>query len=370
MAVWKSWFQPGGSDQPGNSSTAELEQQLAELQFEQALYKKIKLVADMQRDYVERQLSEELRLRDLWFANVHMIYSIRQTLAESAANSRSQRESLQASGTDYDQIRAILQEVADSLVVIDEQMRGAITEVTELSTVGSKIEAFVSQINEISDQTNLLALNAAIEAARAGEHGRGFAVVADEVRSLASKSAQASAEITNLVSSIGQQTRHVAGQIKSANQTSQVLSGSNGEVLQAVNAFVQLANSMSRAISASAEQGFIQTVKLDHVVWKADVYQSYWGMGSKTAADFADHHQCRLGKWYYQGDGYQFFSKLPAYRALEEPHRQVHQNGIEALQYVRAGDGEKGLQALQRMENASNVVVEQLTRLEREILAS
>ena len=299
-----------------------------------------------------------------------MLHGIRQTLADCAANSRTQRETLNESGTDYDQIRSILQEVADSLVIIDQQMRGAIAEVGSLSQVGDQIEAFVSQINAISDQTNLLALNAAIEAARAGEHGRGFAVVADEVRTLAGKSAQASAEITNLVSTIGKQTRHVSEQIQSANQTSQVLSGTNGQVLQAVDDFVALANTMSRAVAAAAEQGFIQTVKLDHVVWKADVYQAYWGVGDKTADDFADHHQCRLGKWYYQGDGSQHFSHLQAYRALEEPHKRVHKNGIEALNFMAAGESEKGLQALQKMEDASHVVVEQLTRLEREILAS
>ncbi len=368
MAFWHSWLGIGRSQIVKNSEIDHLEQQLSHLNFEHVLSKKVKIVANMQRDYAENQMDVEVRLRDLLLNNMHMLHGIRQTLAECATGTRIQRENLNESSTDYDHIKNILQEVADSLTVIDDQMKAAINEVTSLSEVGEKIESFVIQIKEISDQTNLLALNAAIEAARAGEHGRGFAVVADEVRNLAGKSALASSEITSLVSTIGKQTRHVAEQIQNANQTSMVLSSTNGEVLKAVDEFVKVANTMSRAVANAAEQGFIQTVKLDHVVWKADVYQTYWGLNDKTSDDFADHHKCRLGKWYYEGDGCQYFSKLRAYIDLEGPHKRVHQSGIEALNYVNAGETEKGLLALQEMEKASEEVVDLLTQLEREIL--
>ncbi|MFQ2730224.1 methyl-accepting chemotaxis protein [Aeromonas caviae] len=96
------------------------------------------------------------------------------------------------------------------------QMEHASTLMSKLHAQSQNITAIVSTISSIADQTNLLALNAAIEAARAGEQGRGFAVVADEVRQLAARTSLSTNEIANVVSQNQQLTRQVSEQIQSA----------------------------------------------------------------------------------------------------------------------------------------------------------
>jgi len=100
----------------------------------------------------------------------------------------------------------IVQETISGMNAISEQVNESVSAVGELGRRSEQIGEIIEVINDIADQTNLLALNAAIEAARAGEHGRGFAVVADEVRKLAERTTKATEEVADSIKAIQDET--------------------------------------------------------------------------------------------------------------------------------------------------------------------
>jgi hypothetical protein len=87
------------------------------------------------------------------------------------------------------------------------------------------------------------------------------------------------------------------------------------------------------------------------------------GLSDKTADDFASHTACRLGKWYYEGEGRECFSRLPGYAAVEPPHKRVHEFGRAAVAAFRKGDAPDGVASLAQMEAASLEVLAALDQI-------
>ena len=166
----------------------------------------------------------------------------------------------EASGTAAEvaaQKRAVIGEAIDRLVGLNSFVSASADQVAELGAMTSRIKGFIGTIREIADLTNLIALNAAIEAARAGAEGRGFAVVADEVRDLAAQSLHAAGEARVLLEEITGQVAAVSGQMERGREAVTGVEELSADAAQALDAIVGTtgdAGRHARAIAATAAE--------------------------------------------------------------------------------------------------------------------
>lgn len=262
--------------------------------------------------------------------------------------------------TDTHQVVANISSSLSSMAV---DIQSTASTVEGLNKSAGDIEGIINLIKNISDQTNLLALNAAIEAARAGEQGRGFAVVADEVRTLAKRTNDATVDIESLVSSIRVETANAKKQMDMVAADSSNFGEVGSEASNKMDQLVSLSTQMQSIISGSALRSFVEVVKLDHLIYKMEIYKVIMGVSEKTQSDFASHLSCRLGKWYYEGDGKNLFSSLGGFRELEAPHQIVHESGVNAIECMNNENKTPALAALKKMEDASIIVLSKLEAL-------
>ncbi|MCV6615230.1 MAG: methyl-accepting chemotaxis protein [Cellvibrionaceae bacterium] len=149
----------------------------------------------------------------------------------------------------------VINEAVKEMNQIAESVHTSSQHIERLNMQSGEINSIINTIQEIADQTNLLALNAAIEAARAGEQGRGFAVVADEVRQLAARTSQSTSEISTMISKIQEDTSNASGSmaqcldqanrgVQLASQTGEVIAKIQDSAKEVVSTIDQFAQSL------------------------------------------------------------------------------------------------------------------------------
>ena len=260
-----------------------------------------------------------------------------QTIIENARNATQTATLTEANGQAASEGGRVVEETVATIREIARVTGQSAQTVEQLGTSSQRIGEIVSVINEIADQTNLLALNAAIEAARAGEQGRGFAVVADEVRKLAERTTQATQEIARMIETIQVETADAVTAMQRGNtavETGLRLADQAGAALEKIVTGAQSTVDLINQIAAASEEQSttseeisrsvvgISTVSEESARGLSEIAQATDGLNQLT-----DELHTLVIQFKVEEDGVRGAGKTDRAAISRRPTRPTHGNG-------------------------------------------
>ncbi len=226
----------------------------------------------------------------------------------------------------------LLEGVSKSFVDVVKSVEEENKSITTLSERAKNVVGIIELIREVAEQTNLLALNAAIEAARAGEAGRGFAVVADEVRRLAERTQKATEEVTYILTSIQEEVRTTLEKSVQVVRNVKESSENVDSLRKVMEAFSKSAEEASKHASLIEDVLNITAHKLDLIIFKHNAYFCVYNL--VDTGFYKDSKDCTFAHWYY-GYGMERFGNYTEYRNVEGYHDSFHKHIEKVLEVLK-----------------------------------
>ncbi len=194
-----------------------------------------------------------------------VVHTVVSGAGEVASMSNEAAQSAAKAGDTASEGGDVVKQAITSIQSISDIVNNSADSVEELNKLGENISSIISVIEGIAEQTNLLALNAAIEAARAGEQGRGFAVVADEVRQLAQRTAEATQEVASSIKSIQENTQQVSKKMREGTESAAQSVELAGQASSALNEIVAQSKNVASMIDSIAQASSQQADEVGHI---------------------------------------------------------------------------------------------------------